>query len=365
MELSLFLLQFIPGGYFKQDNPMEGVLIIVFVSVVIAAIILYQIVRRLRGSGSGDASTSSSYGFLTIRRLASEYGLDTEQRKLLEYVFKNTGVGDPVRIMNSSMLLDRHFKRAYNLIEKNSETEEILQQRLIKLFSLRNAIDAAPVKEGQSYGQIAANTPAVLIVDEESYPVRVISTQNQTIITEIPRNALGNPVKLTRGGKISLSFFTKSSKGFSYDGKIAGALRTDHGPALQIIHSGIAKPLVKRKYRRKETTIRCEFFLVYEDSAGSGRKNVQKLVVDKKRYTGSVQDISIGGCSIKTIAPIQVGSRLKIGIDHDSNFEIAVLGQVLRSNRSITGTIIHIKFLKVPRRAFNSISAMVFGYEDE
>jgi hypothetical protein len=88
-------------------------------------------------------------------------------------------------------------------------------------------------------------------------------------------------------------------------------------------------------------------------------------VVDKRRCVGSVLDISAGGCSLKTTAAVQVGSRIKINIDYDDNFIISVLGQVLRSNRSgAAGTILHIKFLKVPRRAFNSISALVFGYDE-
>jgi hypothetical protein len=62
--------------------------------------------------------------------------------------------------------------------------------------------------------------------------------------------------------------------------------------------------------------------------------------------------------------PIQVGSRLKINIDLvDSNL-ISVLGQAIRCNRSGNATIIHIKFLKVPRRAFNTISTLVFGYNE-
>ena len=64
---------------------------------------------------------------------------------------------------------------------------------------------------------------------------------------------------------------------------------------------------------------------------------------------------------MKSAAPIQAGSRLKIDIQSE-DAPISVLGQVLRSNRSAAGTIIHIKFLKVPRRAFNAISALVFGY---
>jgi hypothetical protein len=56
---------------------------------------------------------------------------------------------------------------------------------------------------------------------------------------------------------------------------------------------------------------------------------------------------------------------MKMSIEQDDNYPINVLGQAIRSNRSVAGTIIHVKFIKVPRRAFNSISAVVFGYSDD
>ena len=125
------------------------------------------------------------------------------------------------------------------------------------------------------------------------------------------------------------------------------------------------KPLVKRKFRRRQTEIHSEFNFVNLEETGTGKKKTNKLVVDTRRFTGTVQDISIGGCSLKTSAPIQVGSRLKISIEYDDNYLITVLGLVIRSNRSVAGTVMHVKFLKVPRKAFNSISTLVFGYNDD
>ena len=89
------------------------------------------------------------------------------------------------------------------------------------------------------------------------------------------------------------------------------------------------------------------------------------MVVDKRRLTGNIIDISIGGCSIKTSVNVPSGQRLKIEFNHEGNVTVAVLGQVLRTNRSGISTIMHIKFLKVPRRSLNAINALVFEYADE
>ena len=359
-----------PMKYFKDDNPIEGMILLIAVGAVIVFSLLFHIIRNgvstsVTGSKSKTSVTPRKFNVFTLYRIAQTYGLDRDQTRLLEYVFRMDAVADPERVMANPALLDRHFKRAYRAIERNSESDEDAQQRLVKLFSLRNIIEAAPGLTSTSSGKVTENTPAILVYNNENYPVKVIVTRGQNMVTEIPRNALGTPVRLSKGSRVTLSFFTKSSKGFSFDGHVLGTVDTTQGPGLQISHTGKIKPLVKRMYRRKQTSISCEFFLVFLEESGSGRNKKSKLVVDSKRFTGSVLDVSIGGCSIKTPAPIQVGSRLKISIDYDDNFMIKVLGQVIRSNRSgPTGSILHVKFLKVPRKAFNSISAHVFGYDE-
>jgi hypothetical protein len=110
--------------------------------------------------------------------------------------------------------------------------------------------------------------------------------------------------------------------------------------------------------------IPCSFSLVLLEERGSGRQKTVKMVVDKRRFTGSVLDVSQGGCSIRTNAGIKAGTRLKIELENVSSAAVAVLGQILRLNRSGTNTIMHIKFLKVPRKAMNVINTIVFEYGD-
>jgi hypothetical protein len=348
---------------------MEGMILIIALGAVIILSILFQIIRggftKPVAGKNKSAIIPRKFNAFVLRRISLSYGLDHEQTRLLEYVFRNDAVSDPDKVMNNPTLLDRHFKRAFKAIEKNSATDEDAQQNLVKLFSLRNAIEASSAANSGSSGQLSENMPAILGIGNDNFPVKVLVSKAQTVITEIPRNTLGTPMRFTKGTKVALSFFTKSSSGFSLDGQITGTTNTDQGPGLQIVHNGKSKPLVKRKSRRKQTDIECDFFFVNVEEIGTGRKKTSKLVVDSKKFSGTVKDISIGGCSIKTTAPIQVGTRLKLSLDYDDSNQITVLGQVIRSNRSGIQSFIHIKFLKVPRRAFNSISTLVFGYNDQ
>jgi hypothetical protein len=93
---------------------------------------------------------------------------------------------------------------------------------------------------------------------------------------------------------------------------------------------------------------------------GTGKK--QRLTVDKRRLSGNILDVSVGGCSIKTTASVQGGAKLKIEFIQGDN-TVAALGQVLRTNRTGINTILHVKFLRIPRKSMNLINAFVYEYE--
>ncbi|GHT97372.1 hypothetical protein FACS1894142_1770 [Spirochaetia bacterium] len=126
--------------------------------------------------------------------------------------------------------------------------------------------------------------------------------------------------------------------------------------------SGQSKGKVQRRFKRKEAAISCKLYTVRLEE--TGKKKERKMVVEKRSVPGSIQDISVGGCAIQSNASIPAGTRLKITFDH-SGASLAVLGQILRVNKDDgANAVIHVKFTKVPRKAMNSINAIVFEYND-
>jgi hypothetical protein len=364
----LYLLQL--PSFYKATNPQDALVFVVGVGVIITIIIIVNIIKKrynipaMGGSGGSTAGVRRFSGF-ALHRLANTIGLDRDQTKMLEFVLKNDAVTDLDRSINSPNLLDRHFKRAYRSIERSANTEEEAQERLSLLFSTRNILESAAAGGGgiTSTRQVAEKSAAVLTIGQESYPVKVISSKGDNLVVENPQNALGTPIRLPRGGKVTLSFFTKSSRGFSFESRILGTADSADGPVLQLVHSSQMKRLSQRRFRRRQAVIATNFFFVYVEE--TGHRKEKKMVVDKRRLTGNILDVSIGGCSIKTNVSVPSGTRLKIEFIYANNTNIAVLGQVLRTNRTGISTIMHIKFLRVPRRAMNAINALVFEYADE
>jgi c-di-GMP-binding flagellar brake protein YcgR len=354
----LYLLQEV---YFESTGdkdpwmgPIVGGAIFGFFFVMI---ILGIVKNRAAATGAGVAPRRFN-GFVFLR-IARSYGLNRAQKKMLEGIFRLDAVADPFMVMESAPLLDRHFKRAYQRLE---ETGEDAQEQLALLFSTRNAIESAQntADAVASTRHIPVGAAATLTVGKETYQVRVTNAKGDSVLVECPKNSLGNPIKIPNGAKVSLSFFAKTSKGYSFESKVTGIMDTAKGPVLKLAHTSQVKPLASRKFRRRQTDIPCVITPVILKEERERRKLVRKMTLDSRRYSGSVLDLSIGGCSIRSSAAIQPGARIKIELARS----IAALGQVLRVNRRGMYTTIHVKFIKIPRKSQNLINAIVFEYAD-
>jgi c-di-GMP-binding flagellar brake protein YcgR len=282
---------------------------------------------------------------------------------MLDFVFRCDGVTDLERSFHSSALLDRHFKKAFRNIERTIKSEEEMTEKLSLLFSIRNIIEStASSVTATSTRQIPANTAAVLSVGEVNYPIRVISSRGDSLVTETPMNHTGTSLRLPSGSKVNLAFFTQSSKGFSVESRVMGTAETADGPVLQLVHSGKIKKLSNRNFRRRQTVISMSYYFVNTEETGHGKKKQIKLTIDKRQFSGNILDISIGGCSIQTKTYTNLGQKLKIEFTREDRSVVVALGEVLRTGRAGMNTVLHVKFLKVPRKSLNSINAVVYEY---
>jgi c-di-GMP-binding flagellar brake protein YcgR len=348
----------------SESSGKEVVILLIFFGVLLAFVFFINILKRKNtGSVPGASSPGKGAGLfarLSLHRMARDIGLNGEQIKMLDFVFKTDQVLDPEKSIVTPALLDRHFRRAYRVIEQTSRTGEEVQYRHTVLFSTRNMLESRVSGGLTSTRQLKDDTSVILTNNKEKYEVLVLSTSGESLAVECPQTALGSSVKLQRGTRLNALLFTKNNKGFSFETHVTGYVTVHGKNALMIAHSNKLKFLSQRRFRRRQMVIASNLYLVYLE--GSGKK--QRLVVDKRRLTGNIADISVGGCSIKIKAPVQVGARLKIEFTH-GDYEVAALGQVLRTNRAGMVTVTHIKFLKVSRKSMNYINAFVYEYANE
>jgi len=338
--------------------------------VIIGALVIINKIKKPASLGGGKPSGSKASGSsgsasglfsgFTVHRIAKNLGLNHEQSKMLDYVLKTDQVIDPQRSINTPALLDRHFRRAYRIIEQQAGSRDEIQRKLGILFSTRNVLENSVLGSLSSTNQIKDDTTFILNTGKDKINVSLIYAKGDNLLVDPPKTVLGSMIKLQRGTRLTVLFFNKSNKGFSFETRVTGYSSHNGHPAMQLAHSNQIRFLSQRRFRRRQTTLACNLFLVYVE--GSGKK--QRLIVDKRRIQGNVADISVGGCSIKTMSAVQVGARFKIEFTlGDEN--VAALGQVLRSNRTGVNTVVHIKFLKVSQKSMNLINAYVYEYGRE
>ena len=365
--LAMFPLTSFQMSDFKmRNNSMNTNSILYFlvgIGVLIVLLLLFNMLRnKFYPKYHNEAHPSSggprNFSGLTLHRITSDIGLNREQTNMLEYILRSGGVSEPERLLNSPELLDRHFKRTYRLIERTSANDEEMNERLSLLFATRNIIELRGGAVATSSHQVPEKAAALLTVGEANYPVKVISSHGDTLVVENPKTNTGTLVHFTKGSKANLSFFTKSVKGYVVETRILSSAASISGPVLQLAHSGQIKRLSSRRFRRREANISAYFFLVQIDTGS------KKMTVDKQKHSGHITDISIGGCSLKTNVPVRTGQKLKVEFTLGDDTTAAALGEVLRTNRSGMNTIMHIKFLKVPRKSLNSINVLVYQYAD-
>jgi len=81
-----------------------------------------------------------------------------------------------------------------------------------------------------------------------------------------------------------------------------------------------------------------------------------------RRIFGRFEDLSAGGCAIRTQAPLTAGSILKVDFEGADGTPISAYGRVRGVERSrIKGRIMHIMFTRVSRKNLNQIQSYVYG----
>jgi len=353
-----YLLQADTVYFKKRDTDSDQVIILViFIAVIVVGLIIFYFSKK-GYTDQGGGSKQLFTGF-ALRRLVRNIDLNDEQFKMLVFVFKTDNVDDPEKSINNPTLLDRHFRRAYRVIKASGNSEEV-QNRLFVLFSTRNRLENVMIGGLTSTRQLKDDVSLTFNYGNNKIKANIISARTEHLTVEAPRNALGSLIKIPKGTRLSVLFFTRSNKGFSFETRVIGISDTNRQPALQLAHSNQLRFLSQRRFRRRSAVIACFLFLVYVE--GSGKK--QHLVVDKRRLNGNIADISVGGCSIKTTALIKVGAMFRIEFTQDDN-NVAALGQVLRTNQAGASTIIHVRFLKVSKTSMNVINTFVYEYAHE
>jgi len=113
----------------RETSPKEVITLIVTFAAIFGVILIINLIRKSStpaagsGGGGGAVKTASGGGggffaMLAVHKMARNIGLNGEQIKMLDFVFKTDQVLEPEKSFVTPALLDRHFRRAYRVIQQ-------------------------------------------------------------------------------------------------------------------------------------------------------------------------------------------------------------------------------------------------------
>jgi hypothetical protein len=120
---------------------------------------------------------------------------------------------------------------------------------------------------------------------------------------------------------------------------------------------------VPHKFRRKDTDLKCIFYLVVTKNVQANFQVKKKLVLaNVPPYHGILLNVSQGGCAIMSAQNVKTGSFLKIDFKVNDTL-VTALGRIQRLNMNGDDRIYHIKFLKLSRNSIIALNTLIFGYK--
>jgi hypothetical protein len=119
---------------------------------------------------------------------------------------------------------------------------------------------------------------------------------------------------------------------------------------------------VLRRQIRKESKFQGEATLVEETKVREKGKTIKKFTLTQKKLAATVIDISAGGCAFESGVNVKAGSKLKIDFVVGRDQKVAMLGEIMRINKTSQNTIYHVRSLKVMPHSYCTMNAYIFGY---
>jgi hypothetical protein len=339
---------------------------LIIAGIALAAFLLFQAIKYIRGPSAKKAITGA-FSTMAFRRAARAAGLGDEDAAFIETYAKRSGISNPEYLFRNEDKLDSFFKSVFSKLERESDSESVTEANKARLFAIRELIDAARSDRDvvTSTQELARRTPLSFVTPrDENYPSLVLAVEPGGLAVEPARDEYGEIKRFVPLTKLTFFFYTRNQQGFRFTTRVKGYAKVDGKPAMVIGHSNSVIALPSRQHARRDMNAPCRFSRVDMISDGAKKAASYTAVAGKTAYPGVLVDVSAGGCSIRTAAPLSPGDYLKIEFASNNRMH-AIYGQVLRFARIGTrGGTMHIRFVKGSRKTLNDIMAFVYDYAD-
>lgn len=360
--MSLPLLQQDIQFFAQPDETQNLISFIVFGALILAGVIAAFINSRSKGKGGGSRAGS-------VMRQARKIGLPPEQRGELKDLTKTLRLQNPQRLITNGAYLNHALRRRMDQIDLLDLPEAERERRKALLFAAKRRIENA-----KSTTKVMPSSRSIRIGQE----VRVTDGQGETrnlMVAANVHNGLGIELPYTtrssrkeykKGTQLQVSLVVEPDKLYSFTTRVLGLNNARGASVMYVEHVSNIPQTQQRRSPRREYDSPCYFYPVTVMTIGKGRRaKKQAFVNTNKRVFGRFEDLSAGGCAIRTQTPLTKGSFLKVDFESIDGTPVTVYGMVRGVERQRSrGKLMHIKFTRVSRKHLNQIQSYVYGLSE-
>jgi c-di-GMP-binding flagellar brake protein YcgR len=282
------------------------------------------------------------------------------------------GIQNPHRLYKEPSFLTNAIARGIRLLDQNQNlTEEEREDQKDLLFQVKRIVQINMGRQrtiGSSKRLRTGREVRVTSDGSEWYDTVVTSNIEDVLGVEYPLDERNQPVRWGKGTKIKVALVTnESEKMYTFDSRVVGVSRSKGVTSLLIAHSDQIEQIQNRQYPRRTSDRPVFFWPVAVVTVGTGKQQKRQAVIsNQRRGYGRLEDISAGGCAIRTTGPLKAGTLIKIQFETPDGTRLAVFGKVLSTDRGRARyMVMHVKFTRVSRKNLNKIQAYVYGLVED
>jgi len=342
------------------DSNSNRITLIVLGVVVIIGVFGALINRRQGGRGRKGGSRGG------LNRHAKKLGLTSEQRKALKNLATSLNLQNPERILTNSTYLNHALRRRIDQLDVSDDPEAQREQEKSLLFSVKRTVQNATLKLRvmPSSRQVRIGQLVTIHTAEgTSHESLVTSNVHNGLGIEVPYARRGSSMDWKKGTSLQVSFVVDQDRMFSFRTRVVGYNKAGGASVMYLAHATNIRQSQKRRSPRREYDRPCYFYPVTVIAVGKGRKAKKQAFVNKnRRIFARFEDLSAGGCALRTQVPLTAGSIIKIDFEGTDGTSISVFGRVRGVDRNrARGRLMHIMFTRVSRKNLNQIQSYVYG----
>lgn len=344
--------------FFTETDPtVNRITLIILAAIILLVVVLGQLNNRRNARGA-----KTGYSKWRFARNARKLGFNKFYINILDKLIKKYNIPNPDNLLLNNPVLDSVLKKEIAEIENEPISASEKDLRKHHLFLIKQVIEANRPRLARTtsskYIKQGESVKMLVLSQNKVYTTDVIENSSHYLILRAPRNEKGGIIYLPPGTRINISFTRYENTMFS-GSSVVRDFKKDGQPRLYVAHMEKMQQVMQRRHKRAEIYAPCYFYPVSIVSTSSRKR--QAVVDSNKRFSGTIIDISAGGCGIKSLNALKAGTLIKINFKTDTGENVTAYGKIRSiSFKRGTGNVMHVMFTSVSKHHLNEIRELIY-----